>query len=97
MSLAVFRLYVYPVELVGVGILIRLALQQLHNPDLLSQQHRDESLKDSEVAFVAKHMLHHPVKPYIRVVFRHIITFSTNITRPFRYHKFRFHHRLCKS
>ena len=71
-ALAVLGLDVDAVEPVGVRLLVRLALEQLHDVDLLVEEHGDEALEDAEIGLVAEDMLYGPVKPDISVVLLHI-------------------------
>ena len=70
-ALAVLGLDVDAVEPVGVRLLVRLALEQLHDVDLLIEEHGDEALEDAEIGLVAEDMLYGPVKPDISVVLLH--------------------------
>ena len=72
--LAVSRLDVHAVELVGRVILVALAFENLQDMDGLSEQHGEEAFEDGEVLLVAENFLRGPVKADVSVQW-HIVRF----------------------
>ena len=66
-ALRVEGLDVHAVELVVLGLLVALALQQFHDGHLLVEQHRHQALQDGIVRLVAKHALGCPVESYVLI------------------------------
>ena len=64
-------LNVYPIKLVVNTFLIAFALKNLHDGDLLTEQHGDKAFEHIKIGFVTKHPLHSPVKSYVLFVDHH--------------------------
>ena len=69
LTLGVLGLDVNAIELVILVLLVRLALQQLHDGHLLTDKDGNKTLEDGEVGLIAKHVLRSPVKSDVFVLF----------------------------